>query len=56
MSENEIIRAWKDPESRHLADDHPVGDIELAELMGGLAPTANSACAVGSCILWGGGC
>jgi hypothetical protein len=56
MSENEIIRAWKDPEAHHLAEDHPLGDIELDDLMGGLSPTATRACAVGCCILWQWGC
>ena len=38
MSNEEIVRAWKDPEADRFAAGHPLGDPDLTAITGGLAP------------------
>ena len=43
MSDNETVRAWKDPEdaARATAPLHPSGLTDLSALVGGLAPASS---------------
>ncbi|MFG2914276.1 hypothetical protein ACGF0D_15460 [Kitasatospora sp. NPDC048298] len=35
MSNDEIARSWKDPETAHTAPGHPLGEPDLTTLTGG---------------------
>jgi hypothetical protein len=44
MSSDEIVRGWKDPDSRSgdLEVGHPAGDIELIDPAGGVLPIGDT--------------
>ncbi|MFG2905095.1 hypothetical protein ACGF13_08535 [Kitasatospora sp. NPDC048286] len=35
MSNEDIVRSWKDPEAAHTAPGHPLGEPDLSALTGG---------------------
>ena len=42
MSDQEIVRAWKDPEADRFEAPSPLGEPDLADLTGGMAPITGS--------------
>ncbi|MET8140732.1 hypothetical protein ABZU32_10525 [Sphaerisporangium sp. NPDC005288] len=59
MSDNELIRQWKNPQARTAGLDHPAGEIALTEeqVVGGRPPVTEWIASLGCCPtgLWCGG-
>ncbi|MEU9889617.1 hypothetical protein [Sphaerisporangium sp. NPDC051011] len=49
MSDNELIRQWKNPQARTAEIAHPAGEISLDELVGGRPPQTESFISIGCC-------
>ncbi|MET8140737.1 hypothetical protein ABZU32_10550 [Sphaerisporangium sp. NPDC005288] len=50
MSDNELIRQWKNPQARVAGLDHPAGEITLDErIVGGREPATEGAFTWGCC-------
>ncbi|MEU9889616.1 hypothetical protein [Sphaerisporangium sp. NPDC051011] len=49
MSDNELIRQWKNPQARTAEIAHPAGEIALDELVGGRPPATEGAFTWGCC-------
>lgn len=57
MSDEEVIRVWKDPEADRLGIESPLGELDLAEFTGGLKPTSGTGPTYcGSCAIASVGC
>ncbi|MET8157700.1 hypothetical protein ABZT47_15085 [Sphaerisporangium sp. NPDC005289] len=50
MSDNELIRQWKNPQDRVAGLDHPAGEIALQEeVVGGMPPQTEFFISIGCC-------
>ncbi|GAA3414884.1 hypothetical protein [Streptosporangium vulgare] len=49
MSDNELIRQWKNPQVRTAGLAHPAGEISLDELVGGREPATEGLTSWGCC-------
>ncbi|MER6828778.1 hypothetical protein ABT352_22545 [Streptosporangium sp. NPDC000563] len=49
MSDNELIRQWKNPQARTADLAHPAGEINLDELVGGREPRTEHFISIGCC-------
>ncbi|WP_440098035.1 hypothetical protein [Streptosporangium sp. H16] len=49
MSDNELIRQWKNPQARTADLAHPAGEISLDELIGGREPATEGIASWGCC-------